>query len=60
MPTDLKANLDIGTSNGGVRFDLPVTAQDYAGKSHVRGTVNGGGPEVTVHTSNGGIHIGAV
>lgn len=57
VPTDLKADLDAGTSNGGVKVDLPVTLQGYEGQSHLHGTLNGGGQEVSVHTSNGGIRV---
>lgn len=58
VPADLKAELDLGTSNGGVHVDVPVLVQGFAGKSHLHGTLNGGGGELSVHTSNGGIHIG--
>lgn len=57
VPTDLKAELDLGTSNGGVHLDVPVLVQGFEGKSHLHGTLNGGGGELSVHTSNGGIHI---
>jgi Putative adhesin len=57
LPTDLKADLDVGTSNGGVQLELPVTVQGFQDQSHLRGALNGGGSEVSVHTSNGHIHI---
>jgi hypothetical protein len=57
VPTDLKADLDVGTSNGGVKLDLPITLQGYEGQSHLHGTLNGGGQEVSVHTSNGPIRV---
>jgi hypothetical protein len=60
VPTDLKADLNVVTSNGGVQLDLPLTVQGFQGTSQLRGTLNGGGPEVSVHTSNGHIHVGGV
>jgi hypothetical protein len=57
IPTDLKANLNVGTSNGGVQLELPVTLQGSQDPSHLRGSLNGGGPELSVHTSNGHIRI---
>ncbi|HEV2700716.1 MAG TPA: DUF4097 family beta strand repeat-containing protein [Steroidobacteraceae bacterium] len=60
VPTALKADLDVGTSNGPVNLELPVTLQGYEGKSHLHGTLNGGGQEVSVHTSNGPIHVSGV
>ncbi len=60
IPTDLKADLDVGTSNGRVKLDLPVTVQGYEGESHLHGTLNGGGQEVSVHTSNGPIRVSGV
>jgi hypothetical protein len=60
LPTDLKANLDVGTSNGGVQLELPVTVQGLQDQSHLHGALNGGGSEVSVHTSNGHVHISGV
>jgi Putative adhesin len=60
LPTDLKANLDVGTSNGGVQLELPVAVQGFQDPSHLHGALNGGGSEVSVHTSNGHIHIRGV
>jgi hypothetical protein len=60
VPTDLKADLDAGTSNGGIQLDLPVMVQGSQGRSRVHGALNGGGPEVSVHTSNGHIRLSGV
>jgi type VI protein secretion system component Hcp len=60
LPSDLKADLDVGTSNGGVQLELPVTVQGVQDQSHLHGTLNGGGQEVSVHTSNGRIHLSGV
>lgn len=57
LPTDLKANLDVSTSDGHIKLGLPVQVQGEMSKSHVRGTLNGGGPPVEVHSSDGSITI---
>jgi hypothetical protein len=60
LPSDLKADLDVSTSNGGVQLELPVTVQGSQDQSHLHGTLNGGGQELSVHTSNGAIHLSGV
>jgi hypothetical protein len=57
VPSDLKANLKIDTNNGWIRLDLPLTTQGYETRGLIRGTLNGGGPEVSVSTTNAGIHV---
>lgn len=56
LPRDLRATVDADTTNGTVRSDLPV-ATTTSGKRHLRGAVNGGGPEVRLSTTNGSVHI---
>lgn len=51
--------IDAGTSGGGVSTDLPVTVRGTVGKSHLQGTVNGGGATLKIRTSGGGIRIHA-
>jgi hypothetical protein len=57
LPADLKASLDAGTTNGGITLNLPVQVQGYQSKTEVRGTLQGGGPEISIHTTNGGIQV---
>jgi hypothetical protein len=57
VPRDLKANLDAGTTTGHIELDLPVTVQGYQSGTQLRGALNGGGPDMSVHTTNGGIHL---
>jgi len=57
MASDAAFTLDAETSGGGVSSDLPVTVQGNIGRSHLKGTVNAGGPNVRLRTSGGGIHI---
>ena len=58
LPTDLKADLSVATSNGGMQLELPLTVQGVQDQYHLRGSLNGGGQEVSVHTSNGHIRVG--
>jgi DUF4097 and DUF4098 domain-containing protein YvlB len=57
VPESAAFNLDASTSGGGVTCDLPVTVQGKIERQRLKGTVNGGGPEVSLHTSGGGIHV---
>jgi hypothetical protein len=57
LPTDLKANLKVDTNNGRIKLDLPVTSQGFEDRGSIRGTLNGGGPEMSVSTTNAGIHV---
>jgi hypothetical protein len=57
VPTDLKANLNVDTNNGRIKLDLPVAMQGYEDRGLVRGTLNGGGPEMSISTTNAGIHV---
>jgi hypothetical protein len=57
VPADAAFNLDASTSGGGVTCDLPLTVQGKIQRSRAVGTVNGGGPELHLRTSGGGIHV---
>ena len=57
VPSDLKANLNVDTSNGRIRVDLPVVTQGFEDRGLFRGTLNGGGPEMLISTTNAGIHV---
>jgi len=63
IPTDLKATLNAGTTHARVTFDVPATLQgDSRGRGNkrggeVRGTLNGGGPELLIRTTNGAIDV---
>lgn len=49
--------LDASTSGGSVSVDLPVTVSGEIRRSHVRGKINGGGPELYLHTSGGSVRV---
>jgi hypothetical protein len=57
VPEGSAFSLDASTSGGGVTCDLPVTVQGKLERERIKGTVNGGGPAVSLHTSGGGIHV---
>ena len=56
VPTSIKASLNASTSGGSVNCELPLTTSEI-GKTSLRGTVNGGGPEILARTSGGSIRI---
>jgi DUF4097 and DUF4098 domain-containing protein YvlB len=56
VPRDLRANLDVATSNGGIHSDLEVAGGEK-GRKHLVGEVNGGGGLLKVRTTNGGVRI---
>lgn len=58
LPRTLGAELDAETTNGHVESDLPVLMRG-SGRNSLRGTINGGGPRLTVRTTNGSIGIHA-
>jgi hypothetical protein len=57
LPANVAVNLDAQTSGGGVNSELPVTVTGEHKRSQMRGTINGGGPEVHLRSSGGSIHV---
>lgn len=58
LPRSVAAWIDASTTNGSIRTDLPVSTTDLR-RNALRGTVNGGGSEVRLRTTNGSISIQA-
>jgi hypothetical protein len=56
LPRTLAATVDASTTNGRINTELPVTTTSVH-RSALRGTLNGGGPELKLSTTNGGIDI---
>jgi DUF4097 and DUF4098 domain-containing protein YvlB len=56
VPANFAADIDASTTNGSIKTDLPVTTQS-AGENRLRGTINGGGTLLRMHTTNGGIAL---
>lgn len=56
VPRTTQATLDASTSAGSVKSELPITTTEVDKRS-LRGTLNGGGPEIQARTSAGSIYI---
>jgi hypothetical protein len=58
---DVKADLDASCVNGGISIDdqFKMSATGEESRRRIAGSLNGGGPRVSVETVNGGIRIRA-
>jgi DUF4097 and DUF4098 domain-containing protein YvlB len=56
VPRTLAANVDADTTNGSIESELPI-ATTRVSRNSLRGTINGGGSDVRLSTTNGGIDI---
>ena len=57
LPASAEFKVDAATTNGGIRTDFPITVQGRFGPKSLSGTVGGGGRELKVATTNGGIEL---
>jgi DUF4097 and DUF4098 domain-containing protein YvlB len=61
LPQQASFDLDVSTSSGSVVVNHPVTTtiQGRVEDAHktIRGKVRGGGPEISVHTGSGDVHV---
>jgi Putative adhesin len=57
LPASAEFNVSAATTNGGIRSEFPVTVQGTLGPKTLSGTVGGGGRELKVATTNGGIEL---
>jgi DUF4097 and DUF4098 domain-containing protein YvlB len=57
LEENLALNIDAEASGGGVTCDLPVTVLGRLDKGRLKGTLNGGGQALVLHTSGGSIHL---
>ncbi|RDV24791.1 hypothetical protein DXV75_11970 [Alteromonas aestuariivivens] len=55
LPMDATFDLNASTSGGKVRSEFEVQGQIR--KQSIRGSVNGGGPELALHTSGGSVRV---
>ena len=58
VPRSISARIDASTTNGSVDTELPVTTTRLE-RHALRGTVNGGGSELRIRSTNGSISIEA-
>lgn len=56
LPGNIDADLRAKTTNGSIRCDLPVTHHSSS-SNRLSGIINGGGPEISIKTTNGSIRI---
>jgi len=58
MPQGYSAQLETGTTNGGLNIDFPITVQgNYRRGGHITTTLGAGGPKIRAITTNGGVTI---
>ncbi|HKW62930.1 MAG TPA: DUF4097 family beta strand repeat-containing protein [Candidatus Acidoferrum sp.] len=57
LPAAAEFTLDAATTNGGIHTDFPITVQGSFNTKRLSGTVGGGGRDLRVSTTNGGIKL---
>jgi hypothetical protein len=57
LPPSAEFKVNASTTNGGIQTDFPITVQGKFGPKSLSGTVGGGGRELRVATTNGGIEL---
>jgi DUF4097 and DUF4098 domain-containing protein YvlB len=57
LPTDLAANLEAHVGDGHIDVDFPITTQGRFGTHDLRATLHGGGPLLSLRTTDGSIRI---
>ncbi len=61
LPKSFPAELAVSTSDGSIESTLPLVVDGYNSKGNsghtIRGKFNGGGSLLTIHTSDGSVHL---
>jgi len=57
VPEKFSANIDFETHDGHLDVDMPITVSGRIKGNSMRGTLNGGGGLLTIHTGDGSIHV---
>ena len=57
LPRDFKANVDATTNDGHIKLGVPMTVEGELSETKVRGSLNGGGPPLRIHSGDGSITI---
>jgi DUF4097 and DUF4098 domain-containing protein YvlB len=60
LPRTFAARIDAANTNGSIESDLPIMVSGSQNKHSLHGTINGGGPELRLRTTNGSIHINSI
>jgi hypothetical protein len=59
LPRDFRANIEASTGDGHITLEMPVKIQGEVSQRKVRGTLNGGGPALLIHSADGSIDLAA-
>jgi len=57
LPGDAAADVEAQTVNGSINTDFPITVQGRFGMRSAKGTIGGGGPDLSLQTVNGSINL---
>jgi hypothetical protein len=57
LPSDAKANISASVTNGGISADGLAIEVTESSRRRLEGRLNGGGPQVRLEGTNGGISI---
>jgi len=58
VPQDIRAYVDLKTGDGSIDLDgISVSVEGAVGRSHIRGSVNGGGGELKITSGDGSIRL---
>jgi hypothetical protein len=57
LPETAAARLELSTTNGSITTEMPISVQGRVNRRQLSGAIGGGGPEIRVNTTNGGIRI---
>ncbi|MCZ6918624.1 MAG: hypothetical protein O7I93_17755 [Gemmatimonadetes bacterium] len=57
IPENFRADLEIGTRNGGFEIDFPIVLQGRINRRQIRTELNGGGTLIRAVTTNGGVRV---
>lgn len=57
LPPETGARLDATTSNSRISTDFDITGHARMDRHQIIGDLGKGGPSISLHTSNGAIHI---
>lgn len=57
LPPDARAEVSARTTNGSIKSDLPLQISGSFSRTKLSGTLNGGGQEIDLRTTNGSIRI---
>jgi hypothetical protein len=60
VPADYAARVSVGTNNGSLAVEFPVTVQGRVDPRRIELTLGGGGAPIRVTTNNGGARLGRV